>query len=118
MLFTNEDMPELLTPDELDIWNFILFCIEENYKREVNSRVLPLYSDALHADGDRGFELAALLRDIADRIVEQLQQEKSDKIDAEMEGFLVTLRDRERGETIERLQQAIVLNACDTFECQ
>ena len=51
-----EDLCSHLNADELSEWNFICFCIDKNYSREVSLRVNPLRSDALCADFEHRFD--------------------------------------------------------------
>ena len=73
----NEAIRDHFTDDELDRWDFICFCIAKNYRRAVDSRVHPLYVDAIAADLAGRDELATMLRDIAGQISLQLQREKT-----------------------------------------
>ncbi|MEL7085848.1 MAG: hypothetical protein AAF268_10270 [Cyanobacteria bacterium P01_A01_bin.3] len=107
-----EDLCSHLNADELTEWNFICFCIEKNYSREVSLRVNPLRSDALCADFEHRFDLAALLRDLAQQIATTLEREKSATVTTEFQGFLAKLRDRERAEAIERLQAELLHLEC------
>ena len=105
---THEDIRKHLTFDELSQWDLIRFCIERNHEREVTHRVLPLHSQAQQAETEKRLDLAKMLMAIANQILTSLEQEKSDVLAAELEGFLATLRDRERVRTIEHLQKEIL----------
>ena len=111
-----EDLCSHLNADELSEWNFICFCIDKNYSREVSLRVNPLRSDALCADFEHRFDLAALLRDLALQIAANLEREKNAAVTAEFQGFLAKLRDRERAEAIERLQNELLRLDCSNDE--
>ncbi|MGK7910785.1 MAG: hypothetical protein AB4050_04770 [Synechococcus sp.] len=100
----SEDLCSLLNTDELSQWNFICFCIEKNYERELSQRVAPLRADALCAEAEHRFDLAALLSGLAKQIAEELEREKNASVTLEFQGFLSKLRDRERAEAIEHLQ--------------
>ena len=107
-----EDLCSHLNADELGQWNLICFCIEKNYDREISLRVNPLRTDALCADLEHRFDLAALLRDIAQQVSSVLESKKNETLATEFHGFLATLRDLERVETIQRLQDEILRSTC------
>ena len=108
---SNADIRNYLTADELSQWDLIRFCIEGNFKRDLALRIAPLYVDAQQAEQELRFDLAAMLRTIAQQVLATLEQEKVDRLTAELEGFLATLRDRERANTIECLQDEILRTA-------
>ena len=103
-----EELCRHLSADELSEWDLIHSCIEKNYSREVSLRVGPLRSDALCADFEHRFDLAALLRDLGLQIAAVLEREKSATVTTELQDFLAKLRDRERAEAIEHLQDELL----------
>ena len=111
-----EDLCRHLNADELSEWNFIYSCIEKNYSREVSLRVNPLRSDALCADFEHRFDLAALLRDLGLQIAATLEREKGVAVTTEFQDFLAKLRDRERAEAIEHLQDKLLHLDCSNNE--
>ena len=76
-----------LTPDELNYWELVSFCIEQNYKRELKLKVDSIYSEAKTAESFERYDLSQLLYTIASQIMSELERKRIKTIESELEGL-------------------------------